>query len=622
MSYVLCPMSYVLLLLPAAPFACRKKPAEAGDRGVAAAALQASGGGTAAGVAGEAYPVDDLLGSLRADVRPRIASLIGVRRVSDLTLYRIDVAVDPDGGAFRGLARIDYANTTGETLSAVVLRVFGNLLGRQGRAPPVRLSSAQVAGRSAAIREIGPTTFEAPLGMELRPGERVGIDVAFEGQAPRQEPGETTMFGQGMEMLKTLLGMGGGGIEGYGILSMGDGIVSLAAWYPVVAQYLADRRGFDAEEPSGIGDVGATDLANYRVEVRVPAGVVVASSGVLLAERPAGAEVVRTYGGAALRDFTVLVSRDYLTDVRSMGDVAITAYVPASRREFAPRILDYAAAALDVFERRFGPYTLTELDVAAAPLIGGAGGVEFPGLVTVATMLMQDMSESLGPLAFLAPPGMQRMPMLDEMFEFVVVHEVAHQWWHSLIGSDSVRHPFIDEALAQYSTILYFEDRYGAERAAKTGERNVKLNYLVFRLLGNPDAAADRPTSEFSGMLEYAALVYGKAPYYYEAVRRAIGDERFAETMRRYYRDYLYKQAAPESFARIAGEVSGRRDEIDRLHRRWLHETHGDADLGRADFRRILGMVTEGIGGLDASTITPQGVLNSLDVLYDLPGLP
>jgi hypothetical protein len=44
-------------------------------------------------------------------------------------------------------------------------------------------------------------------------------------------------------------------------------------------------------------------------------------------------------------------------------------------------------SALRTFEKIFGPYPYTELEVAESPLIGGAGGVEFPGLITIASMI-------------------------------------------------------------------------------------------------------------------------------------------------------------------------------------------------------------------------------------------
>jgi hypothetical protein len=584
-------LTWGLALLPLLLVGCSKskpgQPAAQGGPALSGAAADGAGGAGAAPAAGAtAGPIDQLIVSLRQEMRPRIAQAIGVGNVGELSFYDIDLQLDLDGGTFEGLEQLDFHNRTTESLDRVVLRVYGNEFGREGEGPPVTVRSAKVGGAAVAVENPGPTTFIVPLPAPLAPGKRVQLEVAFAGKVPQQEPGQTGMLRQGLDMLKGLFGAGGGGIEGYGILSMGDGIVSLAAWYPALSRYYADEKRWDVDEPTGIGDVGTEELANYRVRVRIPGQSVVASSGVEVARGASPTDV--TYGGVALRDFTVLASRTYLVVERVVGETTVRAYVPQGREQFAQRILDYAVSSLEVYERRFGPYTLTELDVAAAPLIGGAGGVEFPGIITVATMLMQNLSESFGALA---PSGMDRLPILDEMVEFVVVHEVAHQWWNGLIGSESVRHPFVDEGMAQYSSVLYFEDRYGPERAVQTGDRNVKLNYHVYRLMGSPDGTVDRGTGDFSGALEYAALVYGKGPYFWPAVRRAIGDDAFWRTLRAYYDRYVYKVAEPDAFARLAGELTGKTDELLALHRHWFHETHGDEDLGQADLGQLIQMV-------------------------------
>lgn len=43
---------------------------------------------------------------------------------------------------------------------------------------------------------------------------------------------------------------------------------------------------------------------------------------------------------------------------------------------------------------------------------------------------------------------------------FITVHEVAHQWWYGRIGSDQAMTPWLDEALATYSEVIFYEEFY------------------------------------------------------------------------------------------------------------------------------------------------------------------
>jgi len=202
-------------------------------------------------------------------------------------------------------------------------------------------------------------------------------------------------------------------------------------------------------------------------------------------------------------------------------------------------VLDVAAHALEDYERRFGPYPYADFDVAEAAIIGGAGGVEFSGLVTAASMLYKPPDAGGGGglgglLGGLGGGASMLGPMMDSMLEFVVAHEAAHQWWHGLVGSDSREHPFVDEGLAQYSAGLYLQDRYGDQRAARDGNMNVKMNYQMMRMFGSPDGAVDRPIEGFPSSMAYAGLVYGKGPYFYSALRKALGDDAFFGALKAY----------------------------------------------------------------------------------------
>jgi aminopeptidase N len=45
----------------------------------------------------------------------------------------------------------------------------------------------------------------------------------------------------------------------------------------------------------------------------------------------------------------------------------------------------------------------------------------------------------------------------------VIVHETAHQWWYSMVGNDQILEPWLDESLADYSEVVYYDEKSGPE---------------------------------------------------------------------------------------------------------------------------------------------------------------
>jgi hypothetical protein len=301
-----------------------------------------------------------------------------------------------------------------------------------------------------------------------------------------------------------------------------------------------------------------------------------------------------------------VTSEEIVSSSRAVSDVKVTSHFRPTERAAGERVLDVAAAALNDYERRFGVYPYADLDVAEAAIVGGAGGVEFSGLVTIASMFYRPvdvggggaksggdaLSGMLGGLG----GGAAMSAMTDSMIEFVVAHEVAHQYWHGLVGSDSREHPFVDEALAQYSALVYLEDRYGKERADRDGALNVAANYQMMRVLGTPDAPVDQPVEAFGGTVAYAGIVYGKAPYYYAALRRTLGDDVFFAGLRAYVQKYGFRVAPA---AALASALAPGDPRIAKLSTHWLKETHGDEDLGQADLAKMLGAMLGPDGAKD-----------------------
>jgi hypothetical protein len=268
------------------------------------------------------------------------------------------------------------------------------------------------------------------------------------------------------------------------------------------------------------------------------------------------------------------------------------------------QVLEYAATALAEFEQRLGPLPYTHFRVVEAPLSGGAGGMEFPGLITVATSLYRGVSD---PSSMLGGPGMEALQgMLGAMgsdgplgqlgdtllrtLEFTVAHEVAHQYFAGLVGSDPIHLPVVDESLAQYTALLYFEWVHGKAAAARMRNEALVAPYHLFRISGGVDAPANRPTGAFDGALEYGALVYGKAPLLHHASRKLIGDAAFFKGLRAYVDTYRFRWSCEDCLTRELAKASPAHDQaLERLRKRWWDQAKGDEDLGQGDLGALMG---------------------------------
>ncbi len=605
-------------------------------------------GGTAVGGAAHAdqgeretawYDPTPLLVSLRPDARAGLTTALGAR-VEDLPLYDLDLRYEASAPSFALDEDVWFTNTTGTSLPDLVFRIYANAA-VPSTAPLVHLRSGSCADDPrCVITTPNPGAILVQPSIPLPPGGRTHLTLHLDGGLTRIDASATNVVTQGLEGLSGILGGGASGSAGsdYGILGVGDGIVSFGNFYPVLARRVGGV--WERDESSKLGDLGSDRVANFRARLEIPSRAKLAVSGAVTSERPVAGRTeyreVRVVA-AAIRDFALLFGQAMESSARDVRGTHVRSFYLSADRAAGARVLDVAVHAFDDFERRFGPYPYADFGVSEAAVIGGAGGVEFSGLVTAASMFYRPASakpvaaaangadEGFGALLSQlgGAGGLGGVP--DGVLEFVVAHEVAHQWWHGLVGSDSRDHPYLDEALAQYSAILYLEDRYGPARAGKDGAANAQMNYQVMRALGQPDAPADRPVSAFPVSLAYAGIVYGKAPYFYKAARTALGDTAFFGALRGYVNQYRFREAPArgpaDAFARVGGEGKMRP-----IERRWLEETHGDEDLGKLDLTAMLGGAPGGdvddlMKAIEQGTGAPGDLdMNLDDILKGLGG--
>jgi hypothetical protein len=450
---------------------------------------------------------------------PAFAADVDQVAAAGATLYDLQVDLAPLANGewgLTGVEQIQYTNTETVPLSEIYFILYPNLPGYDGL---MQVESVSVNGQAVQpTLKMADSALHVSLPQPLAPGETVNLRLTYTALVPAQTD------------------------EGYNIFSASDGTLALAGFYPAIAVY--DDTGWNFEIPPSYGDATYLDTSLYQVELNVPADLVVAASGSTL-ERRVNDDKTQTLSlvSGPMRDFYLAARPDFKIVSQIVDDVLVNSYYRPGQKAGGQLALRYAADSLRVFNRLFGPYPYAELDVVATPTT--AGGVEYPGIIVLAQGLYDEEGG---------------------FFEHATVHEVAHQWWYGLVGNDQVDHPWLDEALTNYSTLFYWEEIKGQTGAAQLVEILFEAPYQRAKEAGY-DRAVIGPVADFSEP-NYGAIVYGKGPLFFHALRQQVGDETYLEIMRSYLSRYKYKHAQPDDLLTLIEQVSGQK--IEPLIETWL----------------------------------------------------
>jgi aminopeptidase N len=453
------------------------------------------------------------LAPYRGAMKPAFAAEID--RFATVPQYQIDLTIAPDLSSYSAVQRVRYTNTETEPLKEIYFSLFANLPSYGGE---LTVQSVKVNGQSVTPQFDQSDVFmKIDLSEPLLPDETIEIELAYAADVPVEDAE-----------------------QGYNQFGLHDGILTLPNFYPQIPVY--DDEGWNITPGPGYGDAVFSDTALYQVNITAPADEVVATSGVC--DR-AGHETATVYHcvSGPMRDFMIAMSSDYQVKSDTIDGVKVNSYY---REEFAKegkRGLQVVSDALRAYNQRIGEYLFSELDLVATPTT--AGGIEYPGLIVIA----EGLSE--------------RTPVF---YESATAHEVAHQWWYSLVGNDQIDEPWLDEALTQFTTALYFHDVYGTQ-----GMRGYvdSLQGRYKRLQGTPDdKRADLPVADYDEG-QYGAIVYGKAPLFFNALYEEIGDAKFNQLLQDYFTQHRYAIAYPQDFLKIAEGYVGKA-KLDEMLKEWI----------------------------------------------------
>jgi hypothetical protein len=311
----------------------------------------------------------------------------------------------------------------------------------------------------------------------------------------------------------------------------------ITQWYPKMVVY--DRKGWHPDGYHSLGEFYG-EFGTFDVSLTVPGNMVVGATGELQ-ESVTGDDGRATfrYRAENVHDFAIVCDPHYSSLKEYYGDVLITVLCFERDEKKWEDALQITRNTLQYYEEWYGPYPYKTVTVAEGYLSAG-GGMEYPNLVII---------------------SIQPDPITN-LFETVVMHEVGHQWFYGVLGSNEMDETWLDEGINSFSEIRYLEKKYGRE------ENLISINlpfnpfspitdsyYLSSQYSEKPVLT---PAYEFvSDPAAYAGIPYSKSALVMDMLKNYIGEERFDAVMRTYYARYKFKHPTTEGFIEIVNEITG-----------------------------------------------------------------
>ncbi len=436
-------------------------------------------------------------------------------RLPGATVYHIDIDVLDDPTVLSGVESVHYTNREDVALDEIIFHLFPNAT--EGSIEITALSVDDV--EAEPVLEFGGHAMRVPLLEPLQPGEDVTIRMTFEETVP-----STYVWGP------------------FGYI---DGVLSLDQFYPSVAVY--DANGWNEGAAPPHGDWSYYDISFYVVRVTAPPDWVVAASGVEIGREETDEWQSILFAAGPVRDFYLAASPLYVPHQRIHNNTTITHYVMPGQQQVTAG-LTFTEQILDVYEQRFGEYPYSDFDFVVTSL---SGAMEYPGIVAMA----EGMYDA-GAMVWGLPS--------DVILESTLAHEMAHQWFYNIVGNDQTRESWLDEALAQYSTYLYYEDAY------RRGSGSGYVDSWDDRW--NRVARAEIPIGLESADYErtaYSAIIYGRGPFFLYELADRFGVESLHRFLRKYVIVHEWGFATTESF-RCVAEAHYQRD-LSELFEAWVY---------------------------------------------------
>lgn len=318
---------------------------------------------------------------------------------------------------------------------------------------------------------------------------------------------------------------------------------SFGAWWSSGWYHNDENEVFTSSEVSGSANWYPVndhplDKASYSFRITVPKPYVVAANGLLQQEVDNGNTMTYIWEAAEpMASYVVGVNiAEYVIETKQGPDgILIRNYLPPDFPEASKAGINQTADMLAFFSERFGAYPFDAYGIVI---------VDFPDNGPAA-METQTLSQH------------EQDKFLFSLSEYVIAHELAHQWFGDSVSLKNWQDIWLKEGAATYAGWLWLEYRNDGSLEAK-----VRRAYPM-------EAFSPNPPGNPSPTNLYTNTIYDRSAMIFHALRLRVGDELFFQVLRTYLERFRYSNASTADFIAVAEGVSGQ--DLGEFFDAWLY---------------------------------------------------
>jgi Peptidase family M1 domain len=356
-----------------------------------------------------------------------------------------------------------------------------------------------------------------------------------------------------------------------------DGEFMACQWYPKPAVY--DKNGWHEFPYLDMGEF-YSEYGSYKVTITVPSTYVIGATGVLqtidelalyksigaknitnrdgkpVLYKPVDKNAMKTlaYFAANVPDFAWFADKEFViqydTVKLSTGKIIDAfSYYHNRKKTIWNNSIDYIKDGVNKYNGWIGEYEYPVVQVVEGPKNNSSGGMEYP-MVTLIT----------------SPDA--KIETLDA----VIAHEIGHNWFMSMLGSNERAHTWMDEGLNTYFQFRYEAEKYRANSIFGTAlPASLKLLTedkfleLIYQNLQEipMQTAMETSAEKFQGSQEYGLISYVKTAVWMYLLESAIGREKVDKAMQFYFTKWKDKHPQPADMkAAFEESIGGKLDKF------------------------------------------------------------